>query len=695
MNNKLLEAEIENTTLFDGRVVNCRMRAEHKIVWQSLEAANNMWNRVVLVSEIVEAFTPKEKALLQRVYTKKLGEAVAVILELLARRNLVFVKKGSRFRYFGSLKLLNPAACVLPEDPLSRRQSVLNLTREAVVFYKRAVRASDFPEFIKERPDAAHLNQVLIVRDLKSLSETGELKIVSTVRGDGGGLNLYLPSELEPDDYLPDGNLTWLECVLATFQTIWRERLSRAADEDTCPQPITTAEIRARLEEDVDPHPRLEEPKAVTNALKSLSETDSPSIRRIKIRATGAVLWVPADVADEDTVICGGVGNDSNKMAVAVERAVARLNHPVTADDIKEEIEADLTLLPIGNQSVARLLSEVSKSKITDGNGGRRERVMSLVQRAGSVGGKSYYATADCDIESARPYIDYLNCREQWENLTASESVNTIETCRLPGVKQGRMLLLQRETNKFRRAFLKLLSTKKINSETRRSIEDLLRQTEGTARAVQQRLRHNPDNNLPADVAAEIPGLTAAKLMETYRPLYPMVDGMKDANRMIVLCSRYLRRIPSETFTSRFSSVGDEAAEYLFDRADALLYAAIKWGGRECRYQALIARHELGLLRDPRFVVPELKSADYEKRIAAVACLAFLQAEECSKSLCYLLQNDTIASVRRSALWAFAFARGKRAIELSSQIAEGDPDEQVRNSAAVVVRSNYEELWFL
>lgn len=695
MKNKSLQGDIENTTLFDGRVVNCRMKAEHKIVWQSLEAANNMWKRTVLISEIVEAFTPEEKALLQCVYTKKLGEAVAVILELLARRDLVFVKQGSRFRYFGSLRLLDPAACVLPEDPLSRRQSVLNLTREAVAFYKRAVRAGDFPEFIKNRPAAAHLNQVLIVRDLKSLSETGELKIVNTVRGDGSGLNLYLPSELESGDYLPDSNLTWLECVLNTFQTIWNERTARATDEGNLPQPITTAEIRARLEADADPHPRLEEPKAVTNALKSLSETDNPNIRRIKIRATGAVLWVPADVADEQTISCGGVGSDSNKVAVAVERAVARLNHPVTAADIEEEIEADLTLLPTGSQSVARLLSEISKSKIADGNGGQRERVTSLVQRAGSVGGRSYYATANCDIESARLYTGYLNRREQWESLTALENVDTIEICRLPGVKQGRMLLLQKETNNFRRVFLKMLSTKKINSETRRMIEDLLRQTERTARTVQERLRSNPDDSLPADVATEVPGLTAAELMETYRPLYPMVDGIKDVNRMIVLCSRYLRRMPSETFTSRFSSVDGEAAEHLFDRADALMHAAIKWGGRECRYQALIARHELGLLRDAHFVLPELKSADYEKRVAAVACLAFLQSEDANESLYYILQNDPIAAVRRSALWAFAFAGGKPAMKLIARIAESDGDEQVRDLATIITQSECEKLWFL
>lgn len=572
---------------------------------------------------------------------------------------------------------------------------MLNLTREAVNFYKRAVRASDFPEFIKERPDAAHLNQVLIVRDLKSLSETGELKIVSTVRGDGGGLNLYLPAELEPDDYLPDGNLTWLECVLAAFQTIWRERLSRAADEDTLPQPITTAEIRARLEASADPHPRLEEPKAATNALKSLSETDNPSIRRIKIRATGAVLWVPADVADEQTVIEGGVGSDSNKIAVAVERAAARLSHPITADDIKEEIEADLTLLPTGSQSVARLLSEVSKSKIADGSGGRRGRVTSLVRRAGNAGGRSYYATADCDIENACLYIDYLNRREQWKSLTAIESVDMIETCVLPGVKQGRMLLLQKEANDFRRAFLKMLSSGKINFETRRSIEDLLRETERVARAAQERLKNYSNETLPTHITTEVPGLTAAELMDAYRPLYPMIDGIKDVNRMIVLCSRYLRRIPNETFISRFSSIDGESAEHLFDRADALIYAAIKWGGRECRYQALIARHELGLLRDARFVLPELKSGDYEKRIAAVACLAFLQSGEINENIYYILRNDPIAEVRRSALWAFAFAGGREAIELVAQITRNDSDEQVRNLAALIDQSEYEKVWFL
>ena len=226
-------------------------------------------------------------------------------------------------------------------------------------------------------------------------------------------------------------------------------------------------------------------------------------------------------------------------------------------------------------------------------------------------------------------------------------------------------------------------------------IEELLRETERTVRVAREWLRDNPDDSLPVDVISKVLGWTAAELMETYRPLYPLIAGIEDANRMTVVCSRYLRRIPNENFTWRFSSATREAAEYLFDRTDALLHAAIKWGGKECRYQALTARHELGLLRDVRFVLPELTSGDYDKRMAAVSCLAFLQSEEGIESLYNILQNDPIANVRQSALWALAFCKGKAMPESAAKITKNEDNEQVRSLAAIIARSEYEKVWFL
>src|SRR5205085_7303454 len=99
-------------------------------------------------------------------------------------------------------------------------------------------------------------------------------------------------------------------------------------------------------------------------------------------------------------------------------------------------------------------------------------------------------------------------------------------------------------------------------------------------------------------------------------------------NKLIRLVFHSIRRVPNPGFRSRFNQKPDEAAEYLFDRTDALLYAAQKWGGYECCFQSALAASNLGLLRDARFVFPLLSMKPFDDRLTGVACLAFLQTEE-------------------------------------------------------------------
>jgi hypothetical protein len=97
---------------------------------------------------------------------------------------------------------------------------------------------------------------------------------------------------------------------------------------------------------------------------------------------------------------------------------------------------------------------------------------------------------------------------------------------------------------------------------------------------------------------SEIELWTAEELLRGYAPLYPAAAAIKDSNKIIVLLAKQLRRVHNQNFVLQFSSNSSKAARYLFDRADALIYAALRWGGPECRFQALTARHELGTLRD-------------------------------------------------------------------------------------------------
>jgi hypothetical protein len=94
--------------------------------------------------------------------------------------------------------------------------------------------------------------------------------------------------------------------------------------------------------------------------------------------------------------------------------------------------------------------------------------------------------------------------------------------------------------------------------------------------------------------------------------------------------------------------------------------------------QAMLAGHELGRLRDPRFVFPALREKNFEIRLAAVACLAFLWSDEGNKRLRRVAVNDEDAGVRQSALWAYCFAGGKSAREMLSERAKNDRDAIVR-----------------
>jgi hypothetical protein len=146
--------------------------------------------------------------------------------------------------------------------------------------------------------------------------------------------------------------------------------------------------------------------------------------------------------------------------------------------------------------------------------------------------------------------------------------------------------------------------------------------------------------------------------------------------------TRQVRRTPNPKFEYRFSGNSDLAAEFFFDPTDALIYAAKRWGGRECSLQAMLASRELGYLRDPAFVLPGLKAPSFEVRLAAVACLAFLWSDEGTSRLKDSALHDHEPGVRQSALWAYAFAGGADARSLFTKAESDDPNHLVQEFAS-------------
>ena len=152
-----------------------------------------------------------------------------------------------RRRYYGTESSLAPEERSLPER-ITRRQRVLCLVRATVETLGRAVRIGDVLEHAAGKSEAGGLTNEEITHDVLSLKETGELRVIgSPLRKDDKGINLYLPSELNPEDFTPSRPLTWLDEVAKAFYELWGERKKQASLANRLPRPVATGEVRAKL----------------------------------------------------------------------------------------------------------------------------------------------------------------------------------------------------------------------------------------------------------------------------------------------------------------------------------------------------------------------------------------------------------------------------------------------------------------
>jgi len=94
-----------------------------------------------------------------------------------------------------------------------------------------------------------------------------------------------------------------------------------------------------------------------------------------------------------------------------------------------------------------------------------------------------------------------------------------------------------------------------------------------------------------------------------------------------------------------------------------------------------LAEHELGPLRDQRFIFPALRDRSTDVRLIAVACLAFVWSEEGHAQLRDAALGDPDPGIRQSALWAYGFSGGAAARELCDTVRADDPSRDVRDLA--------------
>lgn len=642
-----------------------KLKLEHIIVLGALEDANRSHGRVVSVGEVAGSLSRNDKKRLENTYSNDLSTILAKILNQLRTRGFVFSpdnKDATGRRYYGASNLLASDEHTIPSTQ-SRRRLVLELVREAAINLGRAVRSGEVLEHIASNDRARSLTQTEITRDMLNLEKTGELCVVGRVYGNSEGQKLYMPADMDASQYRPEQPLTRLDEIARAVETLWAERQEEAAVRGVRPKPLTTGEIRARLVSS----PTFSTPKwkrksqFIVEAVKSLAESQSPLLRKIKRAGEMAVLWVPVGIGDEDIDLSNAYGNDAERICEAVQRAERRLGRPVNVHDVNDEIVRDSSLRPAGSSGLFSILSTVSKKKINTSSGkGSQERVTHRLYGVGRIGGDTYYCTDDAP--EAHIFIAFRQLEQRLAALRAEEQLAALDTISLAGVAKGRAMLLLKELSVFHQELTSITASEAICGTTQREAEVLQSRIDQLTESVSHWLTSGAfeDSCIPTDVSTEIIGLTAEELHEILKPLYPRAQVITDRGKLIALTSTRIRRFPNPSYESRFAKDPCVAAEFLYDRTDALLHAAKRWGGPECSLQATLASNELGLLRDPRFIFPALKSKSFEIRLAGVACLAFLWSDEGNDQLRRLAVEDPDAGVRQSAVWAYGFAKGEQ-----------------------------------
>jgi len=664
-----------------------KIKATHKIVLQALEIANLALKRVVTVGETIKALTEREVKELQASYAKSIDQSVSVILSLLVKRGSAFSPgRIGKHRYYGSKSILDPSDSLLPAIK-SRRQRVLELVRRSVTELNRAVRVGDVIDYAAGSPEFGNIPSELITRDILGLVTTKAISLVSTIRGDERGFNLYLPSELDPVLYTPKEPLTWLELVAQTFSEVWADHEKEAKASGARPKPITTSQIRARLRSQPNPHSNLDDPQTVVSALIQLASTDYPLIRKIHREGERSVRWVPMGMLDEDIETVDSYASDIERISEAIDRAVKRLGRPVTSSDVQDEVDRDSSLRPAGKSNLVNVISEAAKETIWAKDLPRRPKVIRRVFRAGSIKDTSYYFNDAKSLPSAKSYVALRQLELTWEESGILEDLEGAKLCSLPTVATGRAMMAAAEINHILEGVVGLLKSNEMEESTREDALALRRKLNSALKDAKDKFSsYAPeDSNLHAQVVPEVSGWTAAELLPIISPLYTAARNIDRTSQLIPLLEKSIRRVPNPTYENRFASEARAAAEFLFDRTDALLYMALTFGGRECRLQARFARNELGLLRDPRFIFPALVSSDFHRRLIGVSCLAFLWSDEGNVQLKRLAVEDPDPGVRQSSLWAYWFSNNEDGWELINRRAQDDPDEIVWSFAQHVI----------
>lgn len=630
----------------------------HALVLKNLGEANARYNRVVDRSEIMSMFSSSDIEVIKNNFMKKPADAVTGVLTLLEARGLIFIWRNEQNHcFYGSYAVLNESTGNLPTS-LSRRRRVLTLVYQAVQFYRRAVRAPEVWEYAVKTDQSIKLNKIFVVRDMRSLSETGELKIAAVSRGISSGNNLYLPSEMNTAEYLPETPLTVSELVLFCFNQIWEQHLNEAEQKSEKPRPVSTGEVRAAVFCASFLNSAEVNARRVISVLKSLAEVNDPPLRKVNRAGFKSVLWVPANVTDAEITAPSIVYvSDAERIEEAVRRSELCLRRPVSVREIESQIKIDENLKPKSKKQIFRIINDAAKPM---SSADARIKKSRKIKFAGSVGGSAYYSAGIVSPAETAAYLQWLEIKTHWENLNFKSELERINYCTLSVLRNARLIQLASETDGVRLRLEKLLaangefSEKPAAEEMRENISFLIQNNfdEHILNSTSKSLNENFNNDF-ADIGE---GLAPNEVVYYLKPFYPMARKIEVSNRIVTLLEGSVKRVRNPNFAYRFHRDQQRACEYLFEYTDFFIYTALQWGEKFSRIQALTARQELGNWRNSKIVIPLLKDEDFTVRLKAAACLAFLPGANVQTALQNTAETDIEPNVRNAAKWSLLIA---------------------------------------
>jgi len=618
-------------------------------VLEALELANRRHGRPVTVAEVVECLDASEAS---RFATQSLTAAdrAAKFLKPMVRRGRIYSKGGGYRVYYASPSVIPLVNASLP--PTSRRSRVLSLVKRLVLEHGIAVRCSDLLEHGSPE-ELLGMNLQYINRALASLAFTGEIKVAGVSRGKMS--NLYVPAELDPARYSFPKSTAILDRVVDAFKSVWADRLASALIARSLPRPPTTRDIHERCEQMFGPTSS----RRLVIALGSMGNRADSGLRCVRRKPGEPLLWAPSDVMNHEMELRGVYASDSERVAEAVRRAIARLKRPVTAAEMEQEIAADHALRPTGVQNLRPMLSAVASRSARHRSG------RSHVHRVDRIGKVATYWVGD--REEGLAYAMFQRLMRDWRRSKSHRRAEDIDGCHLDSVALGRLLTMREFVRGKRRELDGLIAIGLPSSGLGEDVMTLRQEVLAAEANLTRRIEDHPFvmRDLPESVETTIPGWSAPELWVALAKFWS--DGRVAVKNRSLLGGTHIAKRVDPVAPDSGPHRGPHRINFVYDCTDALLYGALHWGGRECTIQASLCIWELGRLRDRRFVLPELRSTDAGKRLAAVACCAFLQSEEGTACLGRLAVSDPDPGVRRAALWAYGFSGGERAIELLLQ----------------------------